>query len=429
MADICILDDSWDRPATPVFQEALEALGHRTLTVWRSKEDDPAQQKEVSAFNPELVISFQNVAFQADRFFEMDAVRKSKIAILFYDDPVSTLQLFGSQHPFIAKPERSEWFIWDRYWMRQVEAISGHHSFHTHLAADRKYFAPDTKPAIPDLKNHLVFMGNLPSSDHIGQSLEILPGNYRKLAEAVYAEIKRSGYGNNPFESLEHVLSTLPREQREIFELEKQSHMSRRPDMNGPLPSHVQLRRLVWQMGKRETRLRALRVAARQAPLAILSNLKDPSAMKQEEFARELSTASSPGATGGRLDFVDTSQAGYRHLAALYRSGKAHFQTTDPQSVSGGIPLRVFQAAACAVPLISDFKTELGECFHENQEVLIYHDEEEISFLLNEWFEKKHGKELAAVGTAAYKRFLAEHTWEHRLASILKTMNISSSPS
>jgi glycosyltransferase involved in cell wall biosynthesis len=422
MSRICILDDQFDRPAPPFLQEAFEELGHSVTTVFRSIRPPAAFEKALTDSRPDLLVAIHNVGFLAAETLTSECFREIRKAILFYDDPVSTYWLFGRRHPFIsqAKENRVHFFIWDGYWRKQMTKLAGWDSCATHLAAEPKRFSPDRNEAIPAIRHCVVFLGNIPSLESIESNRDRLGSPHREVVRSTCREVEQGTYGCNPFELLDKVIEQLPAGKRNRVMGPMEDYLNRAPDLNQPLEPHIQMRRLVWQFAKRETRLRALRAASRVVPLAILSNLKVGDVAGQDELVRELGVSKKHD-----LLFVDTSEASYYQLAHLYRSGRFHLQTTDPQSVEGGIPYRVFQCAACGVPLVSDYKKELAECFKNGKEILFYSNEAE----LNEVLERiQAGKvDLKEVGMAGWRHFIEEHTWMHRMKFVLKAVGLCNS--
>jgi spore maturation protein CgeB len=79
---------------------------------------------------------------------------------------------------------------------------------------------------------------------------------------------------------------------------------------------------------------------------------------------------------------------------------------------------RVFEIAAAAGAVFSTYKPDLVECFIPEKEIILFEDaddfDEKAKYYLN------HPDELRAIGQAARKRFLAEHTYKHRIKTIEK---------
>ena len=76
--------------------------------------------------------------------------------------------------------------------------------------------------------------------------------------------------------------------------------------------------------------------------------------------------------------------------------------------------VRLFEAAACGVPIISDWWTGLDEFFRPGREILVARNSEEVLFYLREMPEEQR---LKLAGDAR-ERALACHTAEHRAAAL-----------
>jgi spore maturation protein CgeB len=76
--------------------------------------------------------------------------------------------------------------------------------------------------------------------------------------------------------------------------------------------------------------------------------------------------------------------------------------------------VRLFEAAACATPIISDYWNGLDTFFKIDQEILVARTSEDITTYLREMPEA----ERQAIGKQAQQRVLAEHTAAHRAAEL-----------
>jgi spore maturation protein CgeB len=71
--------------------------------------------------------------------------------------------------------------------------------------------------------------------------------------------------------------------------------------------------------------------------------------------------------------------------------------------------VRLFEAAACATPIISDHWKGLDELFAPGEEILIANSSEETLKFLG-----MSGRERRRIGERARRRVLAEHSAQHR---------------
>jgi spore maturation protein CgeB len=81
---------------------------------------------------------------------------------------------------------------------------------------------------------------------------------------------------------------------------------------------------------------------------------------------------------------------------------------------------RLFEAAACGVPVISDYWEGLSEFFEPGREILVASTADEVKEALG--LDKS---ELATVGGAARDRVLAEHTAERRGVQLLSLLEVA----
>jgi spore maturation protein CgeB len=98
---------------------------------------------------------------------------------------------------------------------------------------------------------------------------------------------------------------------------------------------------------------------------------------------------------------------------AFYCSSAATLNVTrQAMAAMGFCPSgRLFEAAACGVPVISDAWEGLDEFFEPGREILVAHGPDDVLAALD----RPRG-ELAAIGRAARERVLADHTAEQRAA-------------
>jgi spore maturation protein CgeB len=81
---------------------------------------------------------------------------------------------------------------------------------------------------------------------------------------------------------------------------------------------------------------------------------------------------------------------------------------------------RLFEAAACGVPVISDYWEGLSDFFEPGREILVASTADEVKEAL-----ALDKRELAAVGNAARDRVLAEHTAERRGMQLLSLLEVA----
>jgi len=122
------------------------------------------------------------------------------------------------------------------------------------------------------------------------------------------------------------------------------------------------------------------------------------------------------------LVVVDTSHVAADRLGWYYHHGRLHVNATDPQSVSTGIPYRLFQCAASGRALLTDYRMGWAGVFTPDVEVLSYESagndyKERLVNLIGD-----RGR-LEQVCRNARLRFELEHTWEHRFDQLMSQVN------
>ena len=96
----------------------------------------------------------------------------------------------------------------------------------------------------------------------------------------------------------------------------------------------------------------------------------------------------------------------------FYNSQKFTLNVTRRDMITAGYSpsVRLFEAAACGVPIISDYWNGLDTFFEFEKEIFVAEDAEDVLRLLGETTEA----ERAIVGERARERVMAEHTAAHR---------------
>jgi spore maturation protein CgeB len=85
--------------------------------------------------------------------------------------------------------------------------------------------------------------------------------------------------------------------------------------------------------------------------------------------------------------------------------------TRADMRVAGYSPsVRLFEAAACGTPIVSDDWPGLAELFRPNEEILIAHSSQDVC----EWLSSLSEAKRVQIATNARERTLAEHSSLHR---------------
>ncbi|WP_375397988.1 glycosyltransferase [uncultured Sphingomonas sp.] len=98
--------------------------------------------------------------------------------------------------------------------------------------------------------------------------------------------------------------------------------------------------------------------------------------------------------------------------AAFYSASRFTLNVTRADMIAAGWSpsVRLFEAAACGTPILSDAWAGLDELFEPGREIIIAETAEDVLQAL--------GQDSAALGSAARARVLARHTAAHRAAEL-----------
>lgn len=380
----------------------LRRLGHRVAVHnLRSPDVDPRANlsqlvSAVTADRPEMLFVEGAIGFNLPEFYLRPEIREIPVAAFWFDDPLRTVECWKTNDGYLEalRLPNVHHFVWDGYWRKWLRDRHSIRSFPIHLAADPKEFYP--KPQPKEYPDHCVFVGTLVSPAHLQAEKARLPPVARQIADELETAMKAARYATNPYEVLGGVVRGLSGKVARAFEAME----AKDPD------ALLHLRGMAWKMGKTEVRKRILREALRVAPLLILCGNYEQTHATEAEM-RELL-----GAGTASLKIKDTRAIPASGIVDLYAYGRLHLQATDPQSIEGGIPFRVFQTTACRRPLLTDRKNELAECYTYGEEILTFDSEKDFAETLDRAM--KDTGLLEQVAERGYRRFLEEHTWQHR---------------
>ncbi len=112
----------------------------------------------------------------------------------------------------------------------------------------------------------------------------------------------------------------------------------------------------------------------------------------------------------------------YGDLPRFYPLSGVSLNCTSRQ-MKGAVNQRVFDVPACGGFVLTDRRAQLDQFFEPGREVVAYDAPEEIPELAERCLADRELR--ARVSAAARARILAEHTYEHRVAQLLKVMRDS----
>ena len=109
----------------------------------------------------------------------------------------------------------------------------------------------------------------------------------------------------------------------------------------------------------------------------------------------------------------------YTDLPLFYPCSEINFNCTS-QQMKGAVNQRVFDVPASASFLITDWREQMDTLFEPGKEVICYHSPEEAGELTSYYLE--HPEKRQPVISAARRRVLQEHLYEHRLEELISKM-------
>ncbi len=413
MGTVLFIEDAYhtERHVTRGFRLGAVRNGWTPKVTWLrdaagSMRDPEDLAGDIEESQPDLIVWTMDWVLPSAQALLDERFRSIPKASLWFDDFKRTYAIHHhtSEHRRLCNDHHTLTYVWDGFWRAQFQSVLQIPSHPIHLAADEIDFFPQEASHFKGFENAVIFIGNIPSLSSIEHETSALPVFCRILIERTAQLIQTGPYARLPYDALQEAYEGLDTKLRLAVDHFRED-----------IAHNVLLNRLAWLHGKREVRLRILRLAVRQADLAILSGHSEKTFAQADELSKELGNAAH------RVHFVNTDHVALHQLGCLYHIGGLHLQATDPQSVAGGIPFRVFETAASGRPLLSDFKPELAATFEGGREILFYQNDGDFSEKLSLALQARSS--WKEIGEAAQRRFLAEHTWKHRFQTIAQPVS------
>jgi hypothetical protein len=292
--------------------------------------------------------------------------------------------------------------IWDGYWRFQWKKLTGVEAFPINLAADPRAMRPNAESWKREWNDRATFLGTIPSLKSLETHAEAFPAPLRRLLEEVCVAMNEAAWSIKPYELFQSCRSFLGIKYGNAVDA-----MLKEPTTLA-IWNH-----LLWRWGKRIARLRGLAAVAKAGPLAILSGHGTESYAGEEELRAALPE-------GTDFVFADTRTVPTGAWKGLFRTGKFQIQITDPQSIEGGLPFRVFECGACAVPLLSDYRPGLAALFPQETGLVTAPSEVTLSDAAAGLF-KASKSDLTDKGELLNQAFITNHTWEIRWRQLVLT--------
>jgi hypothetical protein len=365
----------------------------------------PRSEKDVRADlltrQPDTVCFLMDAPLHLERLWDAPSLAKVDKISLWFDDYFRSPKTLSRPEVWARwqKENGVRVGVWDAYWRCRWKMLTGHDAFPIHLAADPRLFQPGAPPWQAEWKDRAVFVGTIPSLKSLEKVGSHFPRPLQRLAEEVIAALPTAPWPLKPYDLAQACQSYLGRKYGLAIDAALQN------------PETLALwHHFLWRWAKRVARLRGLAAVAKAGPIGILSGHGTEAYADETELRDALPT-------GIDLAYADTKSVPAAAWKTLFRTGKFQVQITDPQSIEGGVPFRVFEAAACGVRLLSDHRPELASLVPEGSGLTLAADEAALTQAAARLFATSE-KELTWQGRRFHRWFLNGHTWERRWTEI-----------
>ena len=332
-------------------------------------------------FKPDFALTVNH--FGLDREGRMSELLERlglPLASWFVDNP----HLILSRYEGLNRPGTAL-FTWDQDNVESLAAQGFGHVHYLPLATDPLRFRPDAGPVPDAWRAPVSFVGNS-MRRAVDGCLEQLSGQPELTAEY---EALAAGFAESRETSITAFLAARAPE--------AWARSQALPDLESRLAFESLL---TWE-ATRQYRLDCVR---RLLPLEPL--------VAGDEGWRQALGPEGPWRWHPALDYG-------RDLPRFYAAARINFNCTSRQ-MKGAVNQRVFDVPACGGFLLTDAGPQLAGLFEPGLESAVFDRPEDIEDLARRWLADEPGRR--ALAQRARKRVLAEHTYEHRLRTLVETM-------
>ncbi|MBI4683424.1 MAG: glycosyltransferase [Nitrospirae bacterium] len=367
-------------------EKALLSLNHKVRRVPVRKNDrgENIVSRTIEAIlgaKPDFILTINHLGFDEDgaltsffRSIEMP------VASWYVDSPHIILTSGGRNiSPFVSM------FLWDKGYIGQIKDMGFESVSYLPLAADETVFKPmknkgqGFKTRMMDYSCDVGFVGNS-LVDQTKKKLEKLPFELYSLVEKAAARLSAERM------SFDDLMSDM--EENELMRYKALSAKQRLDTESAVLWKATLLYRLSCIKNLEGFNLR----------------------IYGDKGWEELSGAHS--ALNPPLNY-------YKDLPVFYNACKINFNATHLQ-MGGAVNQRVFDVPACGAFVLTDHQKGIDELFDVGREIAVFNDREEIPGLVK--FYLDNPEKRGAVAKKGMERVLREHTYRHRLGSLINFM-------
>ncbi|NMQ19281.1 hypothetical protein E4P82_08815 [Candidatus Competibacter phosphatis] len=119
---------------------------------------------------------------------------------------------------------------------------------------------------------------------------------------------------------------------------------------------------------------------------------------------------------------VRNRKIGRTRLVRLYQRHVAVLNARNEANVEHGLNQRSFEPPACGAVVLNDDLVDLPRCFEPGREILVYRNADELNALIARL--RREPEFASRVAAAGRRRVLAEHTYTHRITTILNDLGL-----
>jgi spore maturation protein CgeB len=367
-------------------EKTIKSLGHNVAKIKGNKEENPAVIlsrviKTIIDFKPDFIVAINHLGFDEEGILtEFLKSIDMPAASWYVDSPNIIVKAFEKNiSSYISL------FIWDKSYMADMKDIGFEHVDYLPLATDENVFRPiNLKPSV--MKKYGADVGFVGNSmvKPVKEKMEKIPKNLHTLVDKMAENL---GHLRASFEDMlitlnndeADIINSLPAEQRLDFEsafLWKATLLYRLSCIKGLKEFHPIIHGDAhWK--------------------ELLHNMRDRGYILKPQ-----------------LNY-------YKELPFFYNACKINFNATSLQ-MPEAVNQRVFDVPACGSFLLTDHQKAIEELFEVGREIVTYKNVEEIPELVRFYLNNPDAR--GKIAMKGRERILREHTYKHRINSIIQVM-------
>lgn len=363
-------------------EKAIKGIGHKVVKITGNKEESAGDilgrmVRMIIDFKPDFILTINHLGFDEEGVLTnfLESINMP-VASWYVDSPNVIVKAFDKNvSPYVSI------FLWDREYIKDIEAMGFESVTYLPLATDEAVFKP-IKLCSRDIKRYRAGVG------FVGNSLvESTHERIEKVSECFHPLVERmSQLLSSSRMSLDEAMKTI--DEGELRRVKTLS-VTERLDLEAAI---LWKGTLLYRLSCME-RLRGFRPRIH-------------------------------GDTGWKRLLESTYDIRpplhyYKELPLFYNACDINFNATHIQ-MRQAVNQRVFDVPASGGFLLTDHQKAIGELFEIGKEVITYRDKEEIPELVRFYLDNPEARR--GVAERGRERVLREHTYKQRLERIIDSM-------